>query len=279
MSVANPAWDKRTRKSQLPGSGARTLVLSGNLTLGATHEEWLRIDCNGAARNVSIDASHNRSGAHFTIDNVSAGAYNATVKNSAGSTIYVQGRGELVTYVYDGDNSTWRAFASAGDVLVSLSAGSLGALALCLGPDLTHGQQTWVYEATVSPVAIETALITLPANSVVDSVQANAEAALTGGGTTVTYGIGITGDVDKFGTVYAAGAQSNSLAKNSKINMIGDPGPNAGAGLHGMNAATVAVKLIGAAAGGTAAGDTALTVGSVKVRIVYRVIASIADAP
>lgn len=166
---------------------------------------------------------------------------------------------------------------SDGSLVQRAGAGTSGDKIEVVGPDATHGMAVYVYEQTVSPAAIETALITLPANSVVDSVQANVEAALTGGGTTATFGIGITGDVDCYGTAFSGGVQADLLTKNAKLNAIGTK-TAAGAGVGVYNAATVAVKLIGAATGGTAAGDTALTAGSVKVRIVYRALLSIADA-
>lgn len=168
-----------------------------------------------------------------------------------------------------------------GTTLLRKGAGTgTGDVVEVVGPDLTHGMKTVVYEATVSPSAIETALLTIPANSVVDAVQANVEAALTGGGTTVTFGIGITGDVDCFGTAFSGGSQANLLTKNAKINHIGIPAspPVAGSDIGKFLPSAVSVKLIGAATGGTSAGNTALTVGSVKVRIIYRTLMSIADA-
>jgi hypothetical protein len=113
---------------------------------------------------------------------------------------------------------------------------------------------------------------------VVESVQANVESALTGGGTTATFSIGITGDVDLYGTATNAGVQADLLAKNSKCDSFGRRAANAGAGLGLFVAASQDVKLIGAATGGASAGDTALTVGSVKVRIVYKTLMSIVDA-
>ncbi len=145
-----------------------------------------------------------------------------------------------------------------------------------IGPDLTHGMVTTVYEATVSPNAVETALFTVPANSVIDAVQANVESSLTGGGTTVTFSIGVTGDVDAYGT---AGSPTDALVKNTKLDYMGAGNPpGAGASLGVFSKSTVALKLIGAATGGTSAGNTALTVGSVKVRVVYRTLLSYVDA-
>lgn len=185
-----------------------------------------------------------------------------------------------------GDSPTWTGGTFSG--AVNLNDGSLlqrkgagtgtGDVIEVLGPDSTHGMKTSVYEATVSPAAIETALFTVPAMSVIDSVQANVETALTGGGTTATFSIGITGDVDLYGTATNAGAQADLLTKNAKCDAFGGRGSGAGAGLGVFTAATQSLKLIGAATGGATAGDTALTAGSVKIRVVYRTLMSLVDA-
>jgi hypothetical protein len=146
-----------------------------------------------------------------------------------------------------------------------------------IGATETEGMEVRVYEAVLSPAAIETALFTVPADSVIDSVQANVATALTGGGTTVTFGFGITGDVDLYGTAFAAGAQADLLTQNAKVNAIGTK-TNAGAGIGVYNPAAVSLKLIGAATGGASAGDTALTVGTVRVVVRYRVLISLANA-
>lgn len=166
-----------------------------------------------------------------------------------------------------------------GSLLQRLGAGSSGDGDTIerIGATTSEGMELRVWTNTVSPAAIETALFTVPANSVIDSVQANVQSALTGGGTTVTFGIGITGDVDLYGTAFSGGVQADLLTQNAKINAIGTKS-NAGAGIGVYNAATVALKLIGAATGGTSAGDTALTVGSVRVVVRYRVLVSLANA-
>jgi hypothetical protein len=146
-----------------------------------------------------------------------------------------------------------------------------------IGATETEGMEVRVYEAVISPAAIETALFTVPADSVIDSVQANVATALTGGGTTVTFGFGITGDVDLYGTAFSAGAQADLLTQNAKVNAIGTK-TNAGAGIGVYNPAAVSLKLIGAATGGASAGDTALTVGTVRVVVRYRVLISLANA-
>jgi hypothetical protein len=231
---------------------------------------------------------------YFTVDdsgNVTAtGTLTAAASAWTGdATFGVSGTGVDVTWYGDtvGSYLQWDQSAdaltrngAAVDLYTQAGTGT-GTVIQVIGPDLTHGTKTVVYEATVTPAAIETTLFTLPAGSVIDSVQANIQAALTGGGTTVTVSIGVTGDVDCFGTIFSAGSQADSLAKNAKINAIGSPAspPQPGTSVGQHYASATAVKLIGAATGGATAGDTALTVGSVKVRIQYRTLMPIADAP
>lgn len=188
--------------------------------------------------------------------------------------------------VRNNSGSQWLSVDGAGtitqlDAAVRLIKGATttpGRTVSVHGPDLTHGMTRRVVEATVSPAAIETAILTLPANSAVISLQANIEAALTGGGTTASVSFGITGDVDAYGTMMSAGSQADLLTKNAKADFIGRVAAGAGASLGVFSPAAVSIKMIGAATGGAAAGDTALTVGSVKVRIVYDTMQSIADA-
>ncbi len=163
-----------------------------------------------------------------------------------------------------------------GTIFVRAGTGTgTGDVVDVIGPDATHGLQTVVFEAVISPAAIETAVLTLPTNHIVLSTQMNIESALTGGGTTVSASLGITGDVDAYGTM---GNPNNQLTKNSKGNWM-QTASGAGASIGIFSGATVGLKLIAAASGGASAGDTALTVGSVRVKVVYQVLASIADAP
>lgn len=129
--------------------------------------------------------------------------------------------------------------------------------------------ETYIVDKTVSPAAVETAVFTVPAGAIIDLVQANCEAALTGGGTTATWSVGINGDVDKYGTAGLYPTQGNSLAQNSKSNWLAT---------SVQLTSAEAVVLSGAAAGGAAAGDTALTVGSVRVVIIYRTYNPLANA-
>ena len=163
------------------------------------------------------------------------------------------------------------------DLLTQAGTGT-GTVIEVVGPDATHGLKRVVQQVTVSPAAVETALLTLPAKSYVESIQANIESALTGGGTTATVSFGITGDVDAYGTMMAAGSQADLLTKNAKADFVGHTASGAGASIGVFSPAAVSIKVIGAATGGATAGNTALTVGSVKCRITYYTLMSIVDA-
>lgn len=170
-----------------------------------------------------------------------------------------------------------RIMGGAAVDLYTQGGSGTGVVIEVIGVDLTHGIKTSCYSATVSPAAVETALFTIPAQSVVKSVQASVVTALTGGGTTVTFSIGLTGDVDLYGTATTAGVQADLLTINAKLDCFGTRSANAGAGIGVYVAATQALKLIAAATGGATAGDTALTVGSVKIRVVYETMMSLAN--
>jgi hypothetical protein len=101
-----------------------------------------------------------------------------------------------------------------------------------------------------------------PVGAVLLCAQANVEAALTGGGTTVKVGLGTSSDPDVYGL-------SSALTKNTKITTM--PAYSALTG-------TARVRVSSCATGGTA-GDTALTVGSVRIRIIFLAPVNLADAP
>lgn len=145
-------------------------------------------------------------------------------------------------------------------------SGTTGAIIRGFGATASEGLQEAIVEETIS-FAANAALFKelaylFPANAVIVSAQANIEAALTGGGTTAKVGLGTEADPDAYG-------KTSALTKNAKI----DTQPDAAAGF----AAPTALRLSSCAADGSA-GDTALTVGSVRVRIVYRALVSLADA-
>lgn len=160
------------------------------------------------------------------------------------------------------------------DGSVKLPAGSVqhnngtaaGAIAVGFGRTNAEGAQIAILEETISfvdNVALYKAMTTpVPAGAVILSVQANIEGALTGGGTTAKVGLGPNAtDPDKYG-------KTTVLTKNAKISTVPD---------WAVLAAPEAIDVCACTAAG-AAGDTALTVGSVRVRVVYLALANLADA-
>ena len=229
-----------------------TIVHNGTNTLVTSATGNLVIDNTSATGHTYLDLGTDTAATSWAVRN-----------NSGTALVEVTGAG-LVTLADGTTLQRTGAGTGTGDVIERIGATTV------------EGMEVRVLEVTLSPAAIETAILTLPTNHVVDSVQANCQSALTGGGTTVTWGIGITGDVDAYGTV---GMPTDSLAKNGKLNAIGIKAAGAGASIGQFSATTVALKLIGAATGGTSAGNTALTVGSVRVVVRYRVLVSLTDAP
>ncbi|RMG57350.1 MAG: hypothetical protein D6722_25085 [Bacteroidetes bacterium] len=151
--------------------------------------------------------------------------------------------------------------AQDGSLLQFLGAGaSTGDVISRIGASPSEGLELVVYEETISPAAIETSVVNVPAFSMVLAVQSNVETALTGGGTTDSYGIGTSADPDKYGS-------SSTLTQNSKSNYIGAT----------PNASSEQIVLTGTS-GGAVAGDTALTVGSVRIRVVYYTLSSLDNA-
>lgn len=226
----------------------------------------------------------------FTLDQLVANAgdvgmtitkVNVTVFRAGTDGIWESGRGSQTGIVYanlvvEGDSPGFVDTALTGTayhISGGIGAGS-GVLIELEGPTGATGIKRFAWESTVATGQIENPLFTVPANSVVESVQANCMTALTGGGTTVTWSVGITGDVDAYGTV---GNPTDSLVQFGKANWMGDIAANAGASLNKFSGTTVDLKLIGAATGGAAAGDTALTAGTVKVRVVYKTMVNLAD--
>ena len=161
-------------------------------------------------------------------------------------------------------------FGSAGiatGLLTLDEASAAGTVAMRFGATTTEGLELRVYEETVTPAAVETNLLLLPSASMVASVSANCDAALTGGGTTVTWSIGTTADPDLFCT--AGNGAGDTLLQNGKSDVID---------MSTFNGAAVQMALTGCVTGGATAGNTALTVGSVRVRVVYWAVNQLDDA-
>ena len=102
----------------------------------------------------------------------------------------------------------------------------------------------------------------LPAGAAFLGAQANLDAAVTAGGTTVKIALGINdGDVDAYG-------KTTGLTQNLKIDTIP---------LTVLSAETT-VDVCGVVADGSALGDSNLSAGKVRVRLLYLALKSLADA-
>lgn len=153
-----------------------------------------------------------------------------------------------------------------GGSIQHLNGTAAGVIAQAFGKTIAEGLQIYILEETISfagNVALYKAMTaTLPAGAVILSAQANIESALTGGGTTVKVGLGLNAsDPDKYGL-------STVLTKNAKITTVP---------AHAVLAGATRLDLCSCATAG-GAGDTALTVGSVRVRIVFSALFDLADA-
>lgn len=152
-----------------------------------------------------------------------------------------------------------------GSAINILGAGTgTGDIVARLGASATEGFEVRVYEATISPAAVETNALNVPAGAVLLSVQTNVETALVAGGTSVTLSIGTTDDPDKYGT-----HATDSLAQNQKIDTVPD---------WAVLGSSEQIVLTAAATGGASDGDSAFSAGAVRVRIVYLALNSLDDA-
>lgn len=239
---------------------------------------------------IYLDATASTTGRVFSIRSIAAtGVLEFGQAASTNSEVRWGADGAGMDQRWYGDTAStyllWDQSADAltrGGAAVDLhtQAGSgTGVVADVVGPDLTHGVKSVVFEttATFTSGQTEIALMTLPANSVVDWLQANVESTLSGGAG-ATFSIGVSGDADAYGTAWASGAQANLLVKNSKADFIGNK-TAAGASMGLFIANAVSIKVFAAISGGTAVAASGFTAGSVKVRIGYRSLMSIADAP
>ncbi len=131
------------------------------------------------------------------------------------------------------------------------------------GASVTEGMEIRVIDEVVATGAINNDLTEdIPDGAVIISVQANVETAMTGGGTTDSYAIGTSGNPDLYSPVVGL------LTQNIKLDTVIDWTVLSGAEDVQVNGVTAA----------GAAGDTALTVGTVRVRIVYLALNSLDDA-
>jgi hypothetical protein len=164
--------------------------------------------------------------------------------------------------------ATVRASGTADDLSVPTEKGVVDAIADSVsrtggdasgvvvqrfGATTTEGLETVVVDKTITLGAVAgVAVFTVPANSVLRSVQGNVQTAATGGGTTAAVGIGVDADPDAYGV-------SAALTLDSKINKLLTPT---------FSSATIAIEAFPCTAAG-AIGNTAFTAGTLRVRIVY----------
>jgi len=150
------------------------------------------------------------------------------------------------------------------DTPMTFTGGAAAAAVLQrFGASITEGFEIRAIDETTAVLdSLHTDLTeNVPAGAVILSVQANIETAVTGGSTTTKIGIGEEADPDKYGL-------SADLAKNTKIDTIPD---------WAVVADAEDIKVNACADAGTD-GDTKLTVGTVRVRIIYAVPVSLDDA-
>ncbi len=138
-----------------------------------------------------------------------------------------------------------------------------GAVAQRFGADATEGYEIKVVDETLSGLsAISTDLTAdIPDGAYILSVQANIETAVVAGGTSVKVGIGPIGDPDKYGI-------TSAFTKNLKIDTIP---------AHAILSGSEDVQIHMCATGG-GIGDAAASAGAVRVRMVYALPNSLADA-
>lgn len=151
--------------------------------------------------------------------------------------------------------------SKALDVLGLSSGAAAAAVAMRFGGSANEGLEIKVIDETVNPAAVETDLTEdVPSGAVILSAQINVESAGSAAGTTSAYGLGTSGDPDKYG-------ETSDLTQNQKIDTIPD-----WAVLSGAEDVTVRGTNGSGADGDSSPG------GSVRVRIVYAVPNSLDDA-
>lgn len=151
--------------------------------------------------------------------------------------------------------------ADGGRIALRGGGDTLGDEIVRVGGSDTEGLVLRVFDDVITPTGVETNVIEIPANSRLLSVQSNVATDLTGGGTTDSYGVGLTGDPDAYGS-------SATLTQNSKSDWLGD----------GTVLSSATQIVLTGTASETADGDTALTVGTVRIRIAYLTLDSLDDA-
>lgn len=153
------------------------------------------------------------------------------------------------------------------DTLLMTAGSAAIASAIIFGATSSEGLRVRVINEVVSlsgaGATFKALTSSIPAGAVILSAQANIESEVTAGGTTVKVALGLNaGDVDKYGL-------ATGLTQNLKINTI----PT-----WAVLGSSEQIDVCGVVTDGSALGDTNLSAGSVRVRIVYLDLASLANA-
>ena len=83
------------------------VTLAGNLSVTSQYRRILKLDPNGAHRDVTLSADAAQPGAYYRIVNAADAAENLVVKNAAGSTIGTVNQNEEGEFWYDPDSDAW----------------------------------------------------------------------------------------------------------------------------------------------------------------------------
>jgi len=257
-----------TTGTGVPGAGGATTLASGagganaNATGASAGGAGGALAISGGVGGATSDTSGAVGGAGASIAIAAGAGGAATAGNSNGGA-----GGSISLAVGAGGASAGGTAGSKGsiDVTGAMTHALAGAAVAVqidqIGPLSTEGMKTMIIDETLSPAAVETNLsATIPVGAVVRYVGACVMSSLTGGGTTATWGVGTAGDGDKYGTAGFGDTVADALTKNSKSRCC--PTPT-------TLAAAEQICVTGCATGGTSDGNTALTVGTIRVVVIY----------
>lgn len=243
-------------------------------TGGATYREVVRFAGNRA----SVSWKAEKAGLYrFRLVSWTSGALAYSIAEAVDTLYEVADRnGDVVFRVTDdgvevvGSLSAEVVGDVTGDVagvVHAVGGAADGAAVLHFGGTLAEGLRAIVVEETIDLTDMDAKFVPItheiPAGAVILSAQANIEALVVAGGTTVKVALGINdGDVDKYGI-------SADLTKNAKISTIPD---------WAVLSSAEQIDVCGVVTNGSALGDADITAGLVRVRIVYLEAADLADA-
>lgn len=248
-AIATAAGDATTKANAAQAAAAGDATTKANAAQAAAEAtaSWdATSKANAAQAAAAGDATTKANAAQAAAESTASG--DATSKANAAQAAAISG-------------------ASPRTNMVVTAGAAVPAVGLGLGLDATEGYQLMVIDETLNLTALGAkfkALTTaVPSGAVILSAQANIEAAVTAGGTTALVALGLNGgDVDKYGI-------STALTKNNKINTIP---------AHAVLSGTEQIDVCGVVVGGATLGDTNISAGSVRVRVVYAIPTSLKNA-